>query len=45
MAIRVYLNVKPCNPLLLFKMKYLVLNFEADFEKPKSREERGGGGP
>ena len=43
-AIHVYLNVKPCNPLLLFKMKYLVLNFEADFEKPKSKEEWGGDG-
>ena len=42
MAITVHLNVKPCNPLLLFKMKYLVLNFEVDFEKPKSREEWGG---
>ena len=36
------LNVKPCNALLL--MKYLVINFEADLEKPKRREEweRGG---
>ena len=38
-AITVHLNVKPCNPLLLFKMKYLVLNFEANLEKPKNREE------
>ena len=36
-AIIVHFNVKPFNPLLLFKMKYLVLNFEANLEKPKSR--------